>query len=102
MLTLSFMTSAITAWAFPSGGKLEEIQAKFIKPVPLGVTVIAGGTVTEKHPIGNGKSFVVVETWAQNQAGEKLAVGEAEVVLPDLANGLVIPFTFPGNTHNDR
>lgn len=82
MMTMSIMTSVITNWAYASGGWISEMEAKFVKPVPTGTIFTAGGKVTEKHVWGKNNSYVVVETWAQNQKGEKLALAKAHVVLP--------------------
>jgi len=80
-MTMSFMASVLTDWAYPVAGKITKIEAKYIKPVLPGDIITCGGTVTEKHFHGQGKNFVVVEIFAQNQNGEKVAVGEAEVIL---------------------
>lgn len=81
-MTMSFMATALTNWAYPVGGKVTRIEAKYIKPVLPGDTITAQGVVTEKHFHGPGKNFVVLEIEALNQAKEKVAVGKAEVVLP--------------------
>lgn len=81
-MTMSFMASAVTDWAYPAGGNIKKIDAKYIKPVVLGDVITSGGEVTEKHFHGSGKNFVVVEIFAQNQNKEKVAVGKAEVILP--------------------
>lgn len=81
-MTMAFMCSVLTDWAYPGGGRITKIEAKYIKPVLPGDVIISGGIVTEKHFHGPGKNFVVVEIFAQNQNGEKVAVGEAEIILP--------------------
>jgi 3-hydroxybutyryl-CoA dehydratase len=81
-MTMSFMASVLTDWALPTGGGVKKIDAKYIKPVLPGDTITSGGVVTEKHFHGPGKNFVVIEIFAQNQNGEKVAVGESEVILP--------------------
>jgi 3-hydroxybutyryl-CoA dehydratase len=81
-MTMSFMATVLTDWASPAGGMVTKIDAKYIKPVLPGDVITSGGTVTEKHFHGAGKNFVVVEIFAQNQNGEKVAVGEAEAILP--------------------
>jgi acyl dehydratase len=80
--TMSLMVKVVTNWAYPVGGRLKRLETKFIKPVPVGSTCTYGAVVTEKHPIGKGKNFVVLDLWALNQDGEKVAVGTAEVMLP--------------------
>jgi acyl dehydratase len=81
-MTMSFMASVLTDWACPDGGMVSRIDAKYIKPVLPGDVITSGGVVTEKHFHGPGKDFVTVEIFAQNQNGEKVAVGEADVILP--------------------
>jgi acyl dehydratase len=81
-MTMSLMATVLTDWAYPVGGKITKLEAKYIKPVLPGDVITSGGMVTEKHFHGPGKNFVVIEIFAQNQRGEKVAVGEAEVVLP--------------------
>jgi acyl dehydratase len=81
-MTMSFMASVVTDWVCPAGGMVTKIDAKYIKPVLPGDVITSGGTVTEKHFHGAGKNFVVVEIFAQNQNGEKVAVGEVEAIIP--------------------
>ncbi len=81
-MTMSFMATVLTDWAYPVGGKIMKIDAKYIKPVLPGDVITCGGIVTEKHFHGPGKDFVVVEIFAQNQNGEKVAVGKSEIILP--------------------
>jgi len=81
-MTMSFMASVVTDWVCPAGGMVTKIDAKYIKPVLPGDVITSGGTVTEKHFHGTGKNFVVVEIFAQNQNGEKVAVGEVEAIIP--------------------
>jgi len=82
--TMSLMCKVVTNWAYPSGGRMKRMEVKLIKPVPVGSTCTYGGTVTEKHPVGEkaGGNFVTVELWSKNQDGELVAVGEADVYLP--------------------
>jgi len=80
--TMSLMASVITDWAYSSGARLKRLEVKLIKPVPVGSTCTYGGEVSEKHPVGKGEDFVVIELWAKNQDGEQVAVGSAQVVLP--------------------
>jgi len=81
-MTMSFLGSVLSDWAYPVGGWIKKMDCKFIKPVLPGDKITCGGVVTEKHPIGQGKDFVVVSIYAANQKGEMVAVGEAEVTLP--------------------
>jgi acyl dehydratase len=82
-MTMSLMTTVVTNWAFPVGGWLQSLDTKFVKPVLPGDTLTFGGEVTEIHPgRGKNKNYVVVELTGDNQKGEKIAVGHAEVILP--------------------
>jgi len=80
--TMSLMATALTNWAYPGGGFVKRMETKLIKPVPVGSTITCGATVTEKHTFGGDRNFVTLDIWAQNQDGEKVGVGEAEVILP--------------------
>ena len=44
-------------WAYPAGGMILKIEAKFIKPVLPGDEITTGGTVKEKHFHGPGKDY---------------------------------------------
>ena len=80
--TMSLMAKVVTNWAYPVGGRLKRMETQFIKPVPVGSTCTYGAVVNEKHPIGKGENFVVLDLWAVNQDKEKIAIGTAEVTLP--------------------
>jgi acyl dehydratase len=81
-MTLSLLSKVITSWAYPSGGFLKTFDAKLIKPVPVDSTCTYGGEVSELHPVKKGKDFVTVELWATDQDGDKVAVGKAQVIIP--------------------
>ena len=83
MCTFSFMTSVVTDWCYPSGAFISKMESKFIEPVRPGDTVTCKGVVSEKHPRKKGKSFVVIDLWAENQRGVKVAVAKAHVILPE-------------------
>jgi acyl dehydratase len=80
--TMSLMTKVITNWAYTVGGRLKRMEVKLFKPVPVGSTCTYGAVVTEKHPLGKGRDFVVLDLWATDKDGDKVAVGTAEVTLP--------------------
>lgn len=82
MMTMSFMATMLSDWAYPVGGWIKEMETKFVKPVTPGSTVTCSGVVTELHPIGEGENFVVVDMKAVNQDGATVAVGKAWVTLP--------------------
>jgi len=82
MSTFSFMASVITSWCYPGGGFISRLESKFIQPVRPGDTITCKGVVSEKHPRRTAKSFIVVDLWAENQTGEKVAVAKARVTIP--------------------
>ena len=82
MCTFSFMTSVVTDWCYASGGFISRLESKFIRPVRPGDTITCRGIVSEKHPKQKTKSFVVIDLWAENQNGEKVAVAKARVTIP--------------------
>ena len=83
MMTMSFMMSVVSSWAYPSGLRIAKMTSKFFWPVLAGWTVKCTGVVSEKHVISPGKNFVVVDVKAENQDGKDLAVCRTEVVFPD-------------------
>ena len=83
MMTMSFMSTLVSNWAYPSMLKITKMTSKFIRPVPAGWTVKCSGFISEKHVICPGKNYVVVDLKAENQDGEILAVCHTEVVFPD-------------------
>jgi len=83
MMTMSFMMSVVSSWAYPSGLQVAKMTSKFFWPVLAGWTVKCTGVVSEKHVISPGKNFVVVDVKAENQDGKDLAVCRTEVVFPD-------------------
>jgi 3-hydroxybutyryl-CoA dehydratase len=83
MMTMSFMTSVVTNWAYPNLLKITKITSKFTLPVAPGWTVKCSGAISEKHIISKGKNYVVVDLKAENQEGALLAVSQIEVLFPD-------------------
>jgi acyl dehydratase len=83
MMTMSFMLSVASNWAYPAGLQIRKMTSKFFWPVLAGWTVTCSGIVSEKHFISPGKNFVVVDLKAENQDGRDLAVCRTEIVFPD-------------------
>jgi len=83
MMTMAFMVSVITNWAYPSMLKITKITSKFTHPVQAGWTVKCSGIISEKHVIARGKNYVIVDVKAENQDGTLLGLVQAEVLFPD-------------------
>jgi 3-hydroxybutyryl-CoA dehydratase len=75
--TIDKLTQVVTNWCYP-GGRLKSIDIKLVKPIFVGDRIKFKGKVVAKHP-RKENSFCEVELWAENQSGEKVALGIAEV-----------------------
>lgn len=80
--TIALLTQVITNWCYADGGRLKSIDIKLIRPVIPGDTVKFWGKVLAKHPRTKEMSFVDLELFAENQNGDKVAVGKAQAYLP--------------------
>ena len=83
MMTISFMLTVVSNWAYSSVLKITKIDSKLIWPVISGWTVKCTGVISEKHVICPGKNYVVIDLKAENQDGQVLGVCKTEVVFPD-------------------
>jgi len=78
MLDMGFVAQHVTNWA-GLDGSLKRIKVRFGIPVKPGDTVTCKGKIKDKNMEGSKKT-VFLELWAENQKGEKVITGEAEVV----------------------
>jgi acyl dehydratase len=83
MMTIAFMMSVVSNWAYPAILKIRKSDSKLIFPVLAGWTVTCSGVISEKHVICPGKNYVVIDLEAKNQDGRLLGVCKSEVVFPD-------------------
>ena len=83
MMTMSFMMSVVSDWAYPLMLKIAKVTSKFTRPVQGGWTINCTGVISEKHVISPGKNYVVIDLKAENQDTELVAIGQVEVVFPD-------------------
>ncbi len=79
--THALLGKVLTDWYTPVGGRMKSFSAKLVKPVPVGTTCTYGAVVTEIHPRGKDP-FVRLDLYAENQDGQTIAVGWAEVIIP--------------------
>jgi len=71
----------ITDWACPAGAIHRRLEARWVKPVRPGDTIQPSGIIKAKQE--NEKSrWVLIDVVMKNQAGEKVATGEAQVEFP--------------------
>lgn len=59
-----------------------ELRTKFIKPVPLGMTVVCRGRVQSVERLGGGALAYVLDVWCEDEHGVKVVDGHARVELP--------------------
>lgn len=86
MMTMSTLASVVTrAWGAigEDGGSIRFVDAKFTKPVKVGETVTATGTVKRKHYHGPGKNWVQVAVEAKDSTGDLIGLAEVGYNLPD-------------------
>jgi len=80
MMTMGYVARMLTDW-LPDPTHLKRLKVEFRGMVFPGDTVTCKGKIVDKYQ-KNGKNYVKLEVWAENQRGEKVAIGEAEAVLP--------------------
>src|SRR5260370_16991274 len=86
MITMSTLASVVTrAWGVVNkqGGGIRFVDAKFTKPVKVGETVTATGTVKRKHHHGPGKNWVQIAVEAKDSTGDLIGLAEVGYALPD-------------------
>jgi len=86
MMTMSTLASVVTrAWQVigKDGGSIRYVDAKFTKPVKVGETITATGTVKRKHHHGSGKNWVQVGVEAKDSTGDLVGLAEVGYNLPD-------------------
>lgn len=83
MMTMSFILTVVSNWAYPSMLKITKMTSKFIRPVLAGWTLKCSGVISEKHIICPGKNYVSIDLKAENHKGELVAICQTEVLFPD-------------------
>jgi acyl dehydratase len=78
MLNMGFVAQHVANWA-GLDGSLKRIKVRFGSIVKPGDTVTCKGKIKDKK-VENGKKTVSLDLWAENQKGEQVITGEAEVV----------------------
>lgn len=83
MFTMSMMASVILRGWGSDKLHVKTVEAKFTKPVEVGEELKCEGYVKELHFAGPGRNYVRVDLKAVTNDADTVAVGHAEVVLPD-------------------
>ncbi len=81
MLSMGFLGQFLVGLAGPEG--VRRLRVRFNAIVRPGDVLTCRGTVTSVQEPSGGKRVVALEVWAENQRGERVTMGEAEVYWPD-------------------
>ena len=82
MLSMAFLGQYITQQiAADPAALLTNLKVRYVGMVRLGDTLTCQGIV-KNIAVAGGETTIMIECWAQNQRGEKVTVGEAEVAVP--------------------
>jgi acyl dehydratase len=81
MNNFGLMSRMITDWALSSGAILRRLETRWVKPVKPGDTIQPTGIVRSKQTSTKSR-WVLIDVMVRNQAGEKVAAGEAMVEFP--------------------
>ena len=81
MNNFGLISRMITDWAYPLGAIHRRLETRWIKPVRPGDTIQPAGIVKSKQATSKSR-WVLIDVFVSNQAGEKVATGEAMVEFP--------------------
>ena len=59
-----------------------ELRTKFIKPVPLGMTIVCRGRVQSVERLAGGALGCMLDVWCEDEHGVRVVDGHARVELP--------------------
>ena len=81
MNNFGLISRMLTDWAYPAGAIHRRLETRWVKPVKPGDIIQPSGIVKSKQVTKNSR-WVVIDVMVKNQAGEKVATGEAMVEFP--------------------
>ena len=82
MLSMAFLGQYISLLiASDPQALIANLKVRYLGMVRLGDTLTCCGVV-KNSASSDGHTTIAIECWAQNQRGEKVTVGEADVVVP--------------------
>ena len=79
-MSMSFLAQLITDWAGDQG-RLTKLEVNFRRMVEPGDLLECKATVTDAE-VSNGENIVMLDTFIENQKGERPIQGTAQVMLP--------------------
>ncbi len=71
------------------GARIEHLKVRFLHMVRLGDALTCQGKVNTRTAHGDLNQSIMIECWAQNQNGDKVATGEAVVMIPAVSRNEV-------------
>ncbi len=82
MLSMAFLGHYIAQQiASDPQARIADLKVRYVAMVRLGDTLTCCGVV-KNSVSSDGQTSVTIDCWAQNQRGEKVTLGESEVVVP--------------------
>src|SRR6478752_5222707 len=81
MNNFGLISRMITDWAYPAAALHGPLKPRWVKPVRPGDTIQPVGIVKFKQATSKSR-WVLIDVMVRNQAGEKVATGEAMVEFP--------------------
>ena len=81
MNNFGLISRMITDWAYPLDAVPRRLETRWVKPVRPGDTIQPSGVVKSKQ-VTSSSRWVLIDVLVSNQAGEKVATGEAMVEFP--------------------
>ena len=81
MNNFGLISRMITDWAYPLGALYRRLETRWVKPVKPGDTIQPTGVVRSKQVSAKSR-WILIDVMVRNQAGDKVATGEAMVEFP--------------------
>jgi 3-hydroxybutyryl-CoA dehydratase len=81
MNNFGLISRMITDWAYPLGAIHRRLETRWVKPVLPGDTIQPTGIIKSRKVTAKSR-WVLIDVVVRNQAGEKVATGEAVVEFP--------------------
>ena len=81
MNNFGLISRMITDWAYPLGAFHRRLETRWVKPVRPGDTIQPTGIIRSRQVTAKS-GWVLIDVRVRNQAGEKVATGEAMVEFP--------------------
>jgi len=82
MNNFGLISRMLTDWAYPRGAIHRRLETRWVKPVKPGDTIQPSGIVKSKQ-VTKSSRWVLIDVMVRNQAGDKVATGEAMVEFPN-------------------